>query len=82
MKQVGEPVAAEVGFEVDGRPTVRRFRWQGQDTLVTATGRSWVDDDGRHVLVMGPDQRAYELLLRREDLIWYVERAAARRTVA
>jgi hypothetical protein len=82
MRHVGEPVAAEVRFGVDGSPVVRRFRWQDQDIPVTAGGRTWVDEGGRHVLVMGPDQRTYELLLCREDLIWYVERAAARRAVA
>jgi hypothetical protein len=82
MMHIGEPVAAEVAFEVGGKPTVRRFRWQDQETPVTATGRTWVAEDGRHVLVMGPDQRAYELLLRREDLIWYLERAAPARAAA
>jgi hypothetical protein len=74
-------VAVEVAFAADGRPTVRRFRWQDQDIPVTATGRSWVDDAGRHVLVMGPDRRTYELVLSREDLLWYVERAAPQRAV-
>jgi hypothetical protein len=82
MMHVGEPVAVEVSFKPDGAPVVRRFRWQDRDIAVTATGRTWVDEEGRHVLVMGPDQRAYELLLSREDLTWYVERAAARRSVA
>lgn len=78
MRFVGEPVAVQVWFEADGRPRIERFRWRGDDTVVTAVGRTWVDDDGRHVLVMGPDDQTYELRLARGDLVWYLERAAAR----
>ena len=78
MRRVREPIAAQVWFDVDGRPTIRRFRWRGVDYPVTAGGRTWVDEDGLHVLVMGPDEQIYELKLDRGDLIWYLERAAAR----
>lgn len=82
MRRVSEPVGVQVWFEVDGRPRIGRFRWRGDDTVVTAVGRTWVDDDGRHVLVMGPDERIYELKLDRADLVWYLERAADHQWVA
>jgi hypothetical protein len=31
-----------------------------------------LDDAGRHLLVMAPGDRAFELLLRRSDLTWRV----------
>lgn len=82
MKHIGERVEVEVRFEVDGRPRVQWFRWRGGDYLVTATGRSWLDHDGRHVLVIGPDERVFELLLNREELVWTLQRAAARQLMA
>jgi len=81
VRGVREPIAAEVWFEIDGRPRIRRFRWRDVDVPVIGQGRTWVDEDGRHVLVMGPDDRVYELKLDREDLIWYLERAVVRPSV-
>jgi hypothetical protein len=82
MRRIGDPVEVEVRLEIDGRPWVRQFCWRGEDNPVTATGRSWVDDDGRHVLVMGQAGRVFELLLRREELVWTLERAAAHQLAA
>jgi hypothetical protein len=82
MKHIGESVAGEVWFETDGRPRIRRFRWRSLDYYVTAVGRAWVDDDGRHVLVMDRDERIYELVLTRSDLHWHLERASEPRVIA
>ncbi len=69
-KNADQPIAVEVRFEADGRLRVRRFTWDRAWITVTAVGRTWLDDDGRHLLVMGAGDRTFELLLRRSDLTW------------
>ncbi len=70
MRRVDLPAAVDARFEPDGRSHVRGFSWQGLYHVVTTTGRTWVDDAGRHVLVMDSGDRVFELLLRRSDLNW------------
>ena len=72
MLRVNQPTAVEVLFDESGRPRVRSFSWGGKRLPVTAVGRSWTDDAGRHLMVMAPGDRAFELLLRRSDLTWRV----------
>jgi hypothetical protein len=62
-------------FEADGSVRPRRFTWQGTRLDVSDVGRQWVDNAGRHVLVMVADQRTFELLLEQESLTWRVVRA-------
>lgn len=72
--------AAEVNvrFAEDGTPQVISFTWERQRLTVTAGGRTWLDDAGRHVLVMVPGDRVFELLLRRSDLMWCVVGVSSR----
>ena len=72
MPRVNLSTAVEVRFDESGRPGVRNFTWGGKRLPVTAVGRTWLDDAGRHLLVMAPGDRAFELLLRRSDLTWRV----------
>ena len=72
MKRVDLPTAVEAVFDKRGRPRVRSFGWGGRQVPVTAVGRTWLDEVGRHLLVMAPGERAFELLLRRSDLTWRV----------
>ena len=72
MPRVNLPTAVEVHFDERGRPRVRNFLWGGKRLPVTAVGRTWLDDAGRHLMVMAPGDRAFELLLRRSDLTWRV----------
>lgn len=67
-------VATEVkaSFDQDGKVQVLSFSWGGSELGVTARGRTWMDDDGRHVLVMVSGERVFELVLRRSDLTWRV----------
>jgi len=75
LRFVDEPTAVEARFESDGAVRPRRFTW-GQSWLdVSDVGRQWVDQDGRHVLVMTAGLHAFELLLERESLTWRVVRA-------
>ena len=82
MRFIDEPAAVEARFESDGVVRPRRFTW-GQSWIdVSDVGRQWVDDDGRHVLVMSGGLHAFELLLERESLTWRVVRAPDRKEAA
>lgn len=72
MRAVDLPTAVEVTFDRDGKPSVHSFTRAGEKVWVIAMGRTWVDDAGRHLMVMGPGNESFELLLRRSDLTWRV----------
>ncbi len=76
MHWVDEPTAVEARFERDGRLRVTSFTWQRRRVQVISHGRGWLEDDGRHLLVMTAGDKVFELLLRRSDLTWRVRRAA------
>ena len=75
MRFVDEPTAVDARFDADGAVRVRRFTWKGTHLDVSDVGRQWVDEDGRHVLVMVGGRRTFELDLRRDSLIWWIVRA-------
>jgi hypothetical protein len=58
-------------FLADGTVQVQRVeiggRWQP-----VGQGRQWLDEAGRHVLVMLPDDQIYELTLRYDILTWEI----------
>lgn len=72
MRRVDLPAVVEVRFDQDGGVRVESFTWRQRQLLVVAAGRSWLDDTGRHLLVMVTGDQAFELLLRRSDLCWRV----------
>jgi hypothetical protein len=72
VRRVDHPTEVEVRFEQDGRPYPLSFTWEGERLRVTSVGRTWLDDAGRHLLVMTMGDRVFELLLRRSDLAWRV----------
>ena len=74
MRFIDEPTAVEAGFEVDGTVRPRRFMLDQSWLNVSDVGRQWVQNEGRHVLVMVGGHQAFELLLRRASLTWWVVR--------
>jgi hypothetical protein len=72
MRRVDLPTAVDARFDQDGGVRVASFTWRQTQLLVVAAGRTWLDDDGRHLLVMVTGDRIYELVLRRSDLSWRV----------
>jgi len=77
MKFAKQPAAVEVHFAQDGSVRPRRFTWEQHWLDVSDVGRQWEDETGRHVLVMVAGRRAFELLLRRDNLCWQIVRAPA-----
>jgi hypothetical protein len=61
---VNETIAVEARFETDGTVRVLAFERRGRRTVVAHTGRQWQTEDGRHILVMTPTEKVYELLYR------------------
>ena len=55
-------------MEIDGR-------WQA-----VGQGRQWLDEDGRHVLVMLPGDQIYKLTLRYGTLVWELTSSNASKT--
>ena len=78
MRFVDEATAVEAYFESDGAIRPRRFTWDQGWLNVSDVGRQWVQDDGRHVLVMTAGQHTFELFLERESLTWRVIQAPDR----
>ncbi len=62
------PVEVDCTFDDEGRVRVRRIRL-GRPWRLVEQGRQWVDDDGRHVLIMLSGSVS-ELLLRADTLAW------------
>jgi hypothetical protein len=69
-------------MEMDGTVHPRRFLWQEGWLDVSDVGRQWVDESGRHVLVMVAGRLVFELLLERENLTWHVVQTPDQRTFA
>jgi len=66
---MNRPIGVDCSFEKDGYVNVRRIsvddRW-----LVVDPGRQWVDEQGRHVLIMIPGGRVFEIVLSPNTLNW------------
>ena len=74
MKIVDQSTSVRAYFKEDKSVHPQRFTWEGRWLSVSDIGRQWVDDAGRHVLVMVAGQRTFELLLTRQNLTWRVVR--------
>ena len=74
MRFIDEPTAVDASFEADGAVHPRRFARDQGWLDVSDVGRQWLDNDGRHVLVMVDGRQTFELLLRRASLTWRIVR--------
>ncbi len=79
---ITRPVEVDCTFDEEGRVRVRRIRL-GRPWQVVQQGRQWADADGRHVLVMLPQQPdgVRELLLRADTLTWELRELPGARPV-
>ncbi|MCI0577557.1 MAG: hypothetical protein L0331_15325 [Chloroflexi bacterium] len=75
MKQIG----VECRFAADGTLEVQRIYLDGR-WLAVEQGRQWVDQLGRHVLVMLPGNQPRELLLRPDTMTWVLRPVGGRET--
>lgn len=62
-------IGVECKFTIDGHLFVTRVFLDGQWISVDQ-GRQWVDQSGRHVLLMLPDKKVREIRLRSDTMTW------------
>ena len=62
-------IGVECTIEKDGSVKVRRIEL-GDRWLAVQQGRQWLDEHGRHVLIMLPDSDVQEILLSANALQW------------
>ncbi len=65
MKQI----SADCTFKADGAVRVRRVEIEGSWWSVEQ-GRQWVDEYGRHVLIMLSNNQVREIVLRTDSMTW------------
>lgn len=73
-------IGVDCSFDLDGRVRIRRVL-SDEKWLVVDPGRQWLDDLGRHVLVMIPGGRVFEILLSRTTLSWTLVSAQAKSNI-
>ncbi|MCA9926404.1 MAG: hypothetical protein KC421_28745 [Anaerolineales bacterium] len=62
-------IGVECSFTENGTVRVRRIKL-GQNWVSVGQGRQWQDGNGRHVLIMLPNQQVREIVQRPDTLIW------------
>ena len=70
-----DAIAVEARFLSDGTVRPTAFTWHGRRWSVAGLGRQWEDADGRHVLVVAPDESRFELCLTSDRSRWRLLRA-------
>lgn len=63
------PIGVECTFSSNGTVRVRRVEMGGKWQVVEQ-GRQWVDENGRHVLVMLPGNLTREIVFSPRTLTW------------
>jgi len=66
---MNETVTVDCLIDQDGRVRVRRVQFEDQ-WLPVEQGRQWIDENGRHVLIIVPGYDVQEILLPSRSLQW------------
>ena len=69
---MAERIGVECMFTENGTVRVKRIK-RGGAWIRVGQGRQWQDGNGRHVLVMLPEQEVLEIVQRPDTLIWESE---------
>lgn len=72
-----ETIGVDCVFLADGRLQVQRVMLDGR-WLPVEQGRQWVDQLGRHALVMLPGGQAREIVLRPDTMTWELRPVSGR----
>jgi len=65
-------IGVDCTFSAEGAVRVRRVQ-VGEQWLPVEQGRQWLDQHGRHVLVMLPGNQARHIVLRPDTMAWELE---------
>lgn len=76
-----EPIEVTAHFDQQGTITPLDFTWKGSKYTVESTGRRWLDDDGQHLLAMVMSGQIYELIYKKDDWRWYLQRVGPSRII-
>ncbi len=77
-----EVITVTALIDQNGQTTPKSLSWQGNGYILTAIGRQWEEEDGRHILVEAGNGDRFEILLSRKDLVWRLKRAWREELVA
>jgi len=69
-----EKIEITAKFKRDGSLIPIEFLLENQSIQILDVGRQWVTEDGKHLLVMDFQNRAYHLFFQLQDLSWYLVR--------
>jgi hypothetical protein len=69
---MAERIGVECIFTENGAVRVRRIK-RGGAWIRVGQGRQWQDGNGRHILVMLPNQEVLEIVQRPDTLLWEME---------
>ena len=67
-----EIIEVTAHFNNQGEVKLVDFYYRQQLFPVLSTGRQWLDGQGRHILVMVPEERVVELLFVLPETRWYL----------
>lgn len=76
-----DPIDVTARFEFDGKISPLSFVWQNRTYRIDSIGRQWKGEDGFHILVMTPGNRAHHLLFMSEKGLWYLVRGGESPTI-
>lgn len=71
---MNEAVEVVARFDESGQVIPRSFVWGDVKRPILSLGRQWVQDGGRHFLVMTGDAQVYELAYQPAEMRWYLLR--------
>ena len=71
---MNEAVEVVARFDESGKVIPRSFVWGGLKRPILSLGRQWVQDGGRHFLVMTGEAQVYELAYRPAEMRGYLLR--------
>ena len=69
-----DPIGVICAINEQGHTNLQNLTWRGTQYTIVAVGRQWNEETGRRVMAEAADGTRFELELRREDLIWRVNK--------
>ena len=69
-----EKIDITTRFKRDGSLVPIEFSLDKENVQVINIGRQWETGEGKHILVMGPNEHTYHLYFQLSDFSWYLIR--------
>jgi hypothetical protein len=75
-----EPVSVTARFDLEGGIHPLKFTRSNQTYQVESVGRSWQEEGDRHILVMVPGDRVFELVFSPASMTWFLKQISTGRS--